>query len=256
MDNLLGRQLNYNVHTPVYDGPLDLLLHLIERAELDVTSVSLAMVTDQYLVYINGLEQISADEISAFLVIAAKLLQIKSEALLPRPPTREPGEEDVGRSLVDQLKLYKRFKEIGTWLNGQLQANLRTYLRVAPPPKVEPKLDMSNLTLEKLVSAAGEAFAKEKEKQPLGVIIAAPRVTIREKIDLIAKTMKEVERSTFRALLEQGASRLEIVVTFLALLELVKRYRVAAHQEGLFSDIEIGRMEEWSDDEEIEPEFE
>ena len=256
MDNLLGRQLNYTVHTPVYDGPLDLLLNLIEHAELDITSVSLAMVTDQYLAYINGLEQINADEISAFLVIAAKLLQIKSEALLPRPPAREPGEEDVGRSLVDQLRLYKRFKEIGTWLSEQQQANLRTYLRIAPPPKVEPKLDMSNLTLGKLVSAAVEAFAREKEKQPLGMVIAPPRVTIREKIDLIARTMKEVERSTFHALLEQGASRLEIVVTFLALLELVKRYRVAAHQEGLFGDIEIDRLEEWGDDEEIEIEFE
>lgn len=256
MDNLLGRQLNYKVQTPVYEGPMDLLLSLIERAELDITSVSLAMVTDQYLAYINSLEQVKADEISAFLVIAAKLLQIKSEALLPRPPARGPGEEDLGRSLVDQLKLYKRFKEIGVWLSQRQQANLRTYLRVAPPPKVEPKLDLSNLTLEKLVATAAEAFAKENEKQPLGLVIAPPRVTIREKIDLIAKTLKEVERSSFRALLEQGASRLEIVVTFLALLELVKRYRVAAHQESLFSEIEIDRMEEWTDEEEIEPEFE
>ena len=256
MDNLLGRQLNYNVHMPVYDGPLDLLLNLIEHAELDITSLSLPMVTDQYLAYINGLEQINADEISAFIVIAAKLLQIKSEALLPRPPAREPGEEDAGRSLVDQLKIYKRFKEIGGWLQAQEQANMRTYLRIAPPPKVEPKLDLTNLTLEKLVSAAEIAFSKEKEKQPLGVIIAAPRVTIREKIDLISKMLKEVEHSTFRALLDEGASRLEIVVTFLALLELVKRYRIHAHQEGLFSDIEIDRMEEWGDDEEMELEFE
>lgn len=256
MDNLLGRQLNYTVHTPVYEGPLDLLLNLIEHAELDITSVSLAMVTDQYLVYINSLEQINADEISAFLVIAAKLLQIKSEALLPRPPVREPGEEDVGRSLVDQLKLYKRFKEIGGWLHERQDLNLRTYLRIAPPPKVEPKLDMSNLTLEKLVAAAVEAFSKENEKKPLGDVIAPPRVTIREKIDLIAKLMKDVERSTFRSLLNQGASRLEIVVTFLAMLELVKRYRIHAHQEGLFDDIEIERMEEWTDDEEIEIEFE
>ncbi len=256
MDNLLGRQLNYNVHTPVYEGPLDLLLNLIERSELDITSVSLAMVTDQYLAYINGLEQINADEISAFIVIAAKLLQIKSEALLPRPPARESGEEDAGRSLVDQLKLYKRFKEIGGWLNAQQDADLRTYLRIAPPPKVEPKLDMSNLTLAKLVTAAEFAFAKEKEKQPLGDVIAMPRVTIREKIDLIARTMKELERSTFRALIQSGASRLEIVVTFLALLELVKRYRIHAHQESLFSDIEIDRMEEWGDDEEMELEFE
>jgi segregation and condensation protein A len=256
MDNLLGRQLNYNVHTPVYDGPLDLLLNLIEHAELDITSVSLAMVTDQYLAYINSLEQINADEISAFIVIAAKLLQIKSEALLPRPPVRGPGEEDAGRSLVDQLKLYKRFKEIGGWLNAQEQANLRTYLRIAPPPKVEPKLDLTNLTLEKLVNAAEIAFAKEKEKQPLGILIAPPRITIRAKIDLISKTLKEVERSTFSALLDPGASRLEIVVTFLALLELVKRYRVNAQQEGLFNDIQIARMDEWKDDEEMELEFE
>jgi len=256
MENLLGRQLNYTVHTPVYEGPMDLLLDLIERAELDITTVSLATVTDQYLTSIKDLERLNADEISAFLVIAAKLLQIKSEALLPRPPARVPGEEDIARSLVDQLKLYKRFKEIGGWLNERQEANLRTFLRVAPPPKVEPKLDLSNVTLEKLVAAAQEAFAKERNKQPLGVIIAAPRVTIREKIELITKTMNEVGRSTFRGLLNQGASRLEIVVTFLAMLELVKRYRLQARQEGLFSDIELDRSEDWQEDEEIDIEFE
>lgn len=256
MDNLLGRQLNYTFHTPVYDGPLDLLLNLIERAELDITSVSLATVTDQYLAYIKSLEQANPDEISAFLLIAAKLLQIKSEALLPRPPARERGEEDLGRSLVDQLKLYKRYKEIGAWMNERQDSNLRTYLRIAPPPKVEPKLDLSNLTLEKLVAAAEEAFAKERDKKPLGVMIAAPRITIREKIDQIAKLMKEVERATFSNLLNQGASRLEVVVTFLAMLELVKRYRIHAHQDDLFGEIEINRMEEWKDDEEIDIEFE
>jgi len=256
MESLLGRQLNYSVHTSVYEGPLDLLLDLIERAELDITSVSLAAVTDQYLSSLKNLEHINADEISAFLVIAAKLLQIKSEALLPRPPAHPAGEEDLGRSLVDQLKLYKRYKEIGVWMNERQQADLRTYLRVASPPKVEAKLDLTNLTLEKLVTAAVEAFAKDRNKQPLGLIIAPPRVTIREKIDLIAKVMKEVEHSTFRALLEPGASRLEIVVTFLAMLELVKRYHIQAHQPDLFSDIEINRMEEWKDDEEIDIEFE
>lgn len=256
MDNLLGRQLNYTVHTPVYDGPLDLLLNLIEHAELDITSVSLATVTNEYLAYINSLEQANPDEISAFLVIAAKLLQIKSEALLPRPPARERGEEDLGRSLVDQLKLYKRYKEIGAWMHERQEADLRTYLRIAPPPKVEPKLDLSNLTLEKLVAAAEEAFSKERDKKPLGLMIAAPRITIREKIDLIAKLMKEVERATFSTLLNQGASRLEVVVTFLAMLELVKRYRIHAHQDGLFGEIEINRMEEWKDDEEIDIEFE
>ena len=256
MDNLLGRQLNYTVHTPVYDGPLDLLLNLIERTELDITNVSLAMVTDQYLVYINGLEQLNPDEISAFLVIAAKLIQIKSEALLPRPPVREPGEEDTAQSLVDQLKLYKRYKEIGSWLNSREESNLRTYLRVAPPPKVEPKLDLSNITLEKLVAAAEEALRKEKAKRPLATVISAPRVTIREKIEMISNAMKEIEHSTFNTLIEKGASRIEIVVTFLAMLELIKRYRINAHQDDLFSDIQIDRMEDWSENEEIDIEFE
>jgi segregation and condensation protein A len=256
MENLLGRQLNYNVQTPVYEGPLDLLLNLIERTELDITTVSLAMVTDQYLVHINSLEEINADEISAFLVIAAKLIQIKSEALLPRPPAREVGEEETGQSLVDQLKLYKRFKEIGIWLESRQLANLRTYLRVAPPPKVEPKLDLSNITLENLVAAAEDIFSKEKVKKPLASVISAPRVTIREKIEMITNMMKNVERSTFQTLINDGASRLEIVVTFLAMLELIKRYRIQAHQDELFSDIEIDRLEDWKDDEEIEIEFE
>ena len=256
MDNLLGRQLNYNVQTPIYEGPLDLLLDLIERAELDITAVSLGLVTDQYLASLQSMEERNADEISAFLVIAAKLVQIKSEALLPRPASREPGEESAGQSLVDQLKLYKRFKEIGGWMNERQGANLRTYLRIAPPPKVEPKLDMSNITLEKLVAAAEAAFARENQKEPLGTIIAPPRITIREKIDLISKTLRDVQRSTFRALLNDGASRLEIVVTFLAMLELIKRYRIDAQQDELFSDISINRMQDWKDDEDMELEFE
>ena len=117
MDGFLGNQTRgYKVQTPDYEGPLDLLLSLIERSELNITSISLASVTDQYLSYLHGLEQMKPDEISAFLVIAAKLVQIKSEALLPRPPEREPGEEDPGVSLIEQLILYKRYKEVAGWM--------------------------------------------------------------------------------------------------------------------------------------------
>src|SRR5512143_2810414 len=165
MPTLLSRDTQYTVHTPVYEGPLDLLLDLIQRAELDITTVSLALVTNQYLEYVHGLEQAHADEISLFLVMAARLLQIKSEALLPRPPVRAPGEEDLAQSLVDQLKLYKRFKDIGLWLDARQQAGLRTYLRVAAPPKVEPKLALSNLTLESLQRAALFAFSKSAAKE-------------------------------------------------------------------------------------------
>lgn len=257
MDGFLGNQLGgYKVQTSVYEGPLDLLLNLIERAELDITTVSLASVTDQYLEHLRNVEQQKPDEISSFLVIATKLVQIKSEALLPRPPEREPGEEDPGVSLVEQLKLYKRYKEIAVWMEERQSQNLRTFLRVAPPPKVEPKLDLSNLTLEKLLAAAESAFTKGQEKKPLTTVISAPKVTIREKIDYITKTLKNIQRMHFSGLITDKATRVEIVVTFLALLELVKRYRVTAKQDVLFGDIEFERSEEWKEDEEIEIEFE
>lgn len=257
MGSILGHQTSgYSVQTAVYEGPLDLLLDLIEHAELDITTVSLAAVTEQYLEYLHQLEEVHADEISAFLVIAAKLVQIKSEALLPRPPAREPGEEDVGAALVEQLRLYKRFKEISKLLKEREAQNLRTYLRLAPLPKIEGKLDLSNITIADLIEAAREVYAKEGEKQALGTVISAPKVTIREKIELIAKRLGTAEHARFQELLGEEPTRIEIVVTFLALLELVKRYRVSAKQVGLFADIEIERMEDWNVNEEIDIEFE
>ncbi|MCX6036794.1 MAG: segregation/condensation protein A [Chloroflexi bacterium] len=245
----------YTVTIPVYEGPLDLLLQLIERAELDITSVSLALVTDQYLAYIHQM-QVPADEISAFLVVAAKLLQIKSEALLPRPPVREAGEKDLGEGLARQLRIYKRFKELSNWLDDRETRHLRTYLRVAPPPKVEGRLDLSDITLADLMAAAEDIFAEEADKQALGTIISAPRITIREKIALIAERLGKNRNANFSGLLGQKPTRLEVVVTFLALLELVKRFHVSAQQERLFSDIQIEKLEEWGIDEELEIEFE
>ncbi|NOH03493.1 MAG: segregation/condensation protein A [Chloroflexi bacterium] len=166
MDGLLGNQLGgYKVQIPVYEGPLDLLLSLIERAELDITAISLASVTDQYLAHLQGLERLIPDEISSFLVIAAKLVQIKSEALLPRPPEREAGEEDPGIALVEQLKLYKRFKEIGVWLEERQAKNLRTFLRVAPPPKVVPKLDLSEPDARRLAQRGGDGVCQREGKE-------------------------------------------------------------------------------------------
>jgi len=246
---------HYTVQSPVYEGPLDLLLQLIERAELDITTLALAQVTEQYLAHIRAM-QVGVDEISAFLVVAAKLLQIKSEALLPRPPVRAPGEEDPGRALADQLRIYRRYREIADWLEARSELQLRTYLRIAPPPKLEGRLDLSEVTLGDLLAAAEAVFAQEQEKQALGTVITAPKITIREKIALIAEALGRSRLTQFRALVNEKPTRLEIVVTFLALLELVKRYRVSARQDGLFADIEIERLEDWGEEEDLELEFE
>lgn len=246
---------NYTVQIPVYEGPLDLLLQLIERAELDITAVALAMVTDQYLKYIRALQDARAEEISAFLVIAAKLIQIKSEALLPRPPVRDAGEEDPAENLARQLRIYKQFKQIANWMEGRETAGLRTYLRLAPPPKIEGRLDLSDITLEDLFRAAESIFLNEKEKQALGTVISAPKVTIREKISYIAGHLNKTDQASFKELIRGAKTRLEVVVTFLAMLELIKRYRVAARQDSLFGDIEIQR-DDWQQEEEFELEFE
>ncbi len=245
----------YKVSTPVYEGPLDLLLQLIERAELDITKLALAQVTDQYLAHIRSLQERAAEDVSAFLVIAAKLLQIKSEALLPRPPVREVGEDDPAEALARQLLAYKRYKEIAQTLQAREAAGLRTYLRLAPPPKIQGVLDLSEFTLNDLVNAVGSAFAQADTRPELKTVVSAPRITIRDRIRHIVGNIKSNQHTSFRRLLGKSHTRLEVVVTFLAMLELVKRRYLNAQQDSLFGDIELAPAEEWDDNPEFEIEF-
>ena len=246
---------SYQVATPVYAGPLDLLLQLIERAELDITKLALAQVTDQYLAHLHALQERAAEEVSAFLVIAAKLIQIKSEALLPRPPVREVGEEDPGEALAQQLLAYKKYRAIAEILGQREAQGLRAYLRLAPPPKIEGTLDLSGLGLVDLWAAARSVIGLGDRRQTLSTIVTAPKITIREKISLIAGYLRQYGRLTFHSLLGNGRTRLDVVVTFLAMLELVKRRLVIAHQEHTFGEIEIEAVDGWSEDEEFELEF-
>ncbi len=246
---------SYQVSTQVYEGPLDLLLQLIERAELDITKLALAQVTDQYLEHLRHMEERSPEEVSAFLVIAARLLQIKSEVLLPRPPAREPGEEDPGEALALQLLAYKRYRQIADLLAEQENRGLRTYLRLAAPPKVEGSLDLSGLTLADLVASARSVFIKEDVRPSLNTVVAAPRITIRDKIKLITRYLRLQGRIAFSAVLGGKRTRLEIVVTFLAMLELIKRHFIHASQGSLFSDIEIEAAPSLAEDAEFDLEF-
>ncbi|MBX3046214.1 MAG: segregation/condensation protein A [Anaerolineales bacterium] len=245
----------YTVDTPVYQGPLDLLLQLIERAELDITKLALAQVTDQFLAYMRTLQELKAERVSEFIVVAARLMQIKSEALLPRPVVRQPDEEDPGEALVQQLLLYKRFKELASMLTLRQDGALRSYLRMAPPPKVEGRLDLSGMTAEDVYRAAMKVYAKADARAPLRTVVAAPRVTIREKIKAIADVLRNKTVTTFRELVAKTPDRLHVVVTFLAMLELVRRYRIAAKQEDLFEEIELRRDDNWNESLEFELEF-
>jgi segregation and condensation protein A len=246
---------NYTVQIPVYEGPLDLLLHLIERAELDITAVALAMVTDQYLKYIRAMQEARAEEISAFLVIAAKLIQIKSEALLPRPPVaRGRGGRPGGKPgpPVAHLQTVQANRQ----LDGSTRKRRFAHLP-APGPAAQNRRPSRFERYHHRRPAQGrrEHLPERERKQALGTVISAPRVTIREKISYISEHLSKGEQASFKELIRSAKTRLEVVVTFLAMLELIKRYRVAARQETLFGDIEIQR-DDWEQEEEFELEFE
>jgi segregation and condensation protein A len=245
----------YKVVTPVYEGPLDLLLQLIEQAELDITKLALAQVTEQYLEHMRSMATQLPEEVSAFLVIAAKLLQVKSEALLPRPPAREEGEEDPGEALARQLLAYKRYKEIADTLQQRDKDGLHMYLRLAAPPKVKEKADFGEFSLADLLDLAKKVYAKIDDRPELGTVVRAPRVTIREKIGMIVNQLREKQQTSFGQLLGENRSRLDVVVTFLAMLELVKRHFVRATQENLFSEINLETANGWQDDIDFELEF-
>jgi segregation and condensation protein A len=142
----------YRIELPAFNGPLDLLLHLIDRNELDITAISLAQVTEQYLQQIEQLKKDRIENLIDFLVIAARLMVIKSRALLPQTPTLadDEEEEDPAEALIRQLKLYKQFKQAANRLKEREETGLRTYLRVAPPPKLEGRLDLTGITINTL----------------------------------------------------------------------------------------------------------
>jgi segregation and condensation protein A len=240
----------YRVNTPIFEGPLDLLLDLIEHAELDITTLALAQVTDQYLEYMHRLEEQNAAEVSGFLVIASRLLQIKSNALLPRPSLLAPTleEEDTGEALARQLIIYKRFKELGAWINDRQEKGFRTYLRVVSPTyRPEPHLDLSGISIQDLVEAAKQVLYLRNNQPSLQQVVAIPRITIIEKIRSIINSLYQYGQTSFRSLIFRQNDRLEIVVTFLAMLELIKRRAINASQAILFGDIQLVATGEWDE---------
>ncbi|MGC9335865.1 MAG: segregation and condensation protein A, partial [Anaerolineae bacterium] len=215
---------DYQVTLPVFEGPLDLLLHLIERQELDITQVSLAQVTNQYLDHLARIEERDPDRLADFLVVAAKLLLIKSRALLPQPSAPpEPDEEDIGEDLIRQLIEYKKFKEVAQWLGTMEEGGQRSYVRVSGPPPVERTLDLGDVSMADLLGAVREALAIKPPMPSVNGAVSPITITIAEQMELIERRAALGSPASFRRLLEDATTRLEVIVTLLALLELVKQ---------------------------------
>jgi segregation and condensation protein A len=233
----------YEVHTALFDGPLDLLLHLIEKEELDITQVALAKVTDQFLDYVDKLQDDPEMELIAdFLVVAARLLWIKSRALLPRPATSEPitdeGDE-VTDELIAQLRSYRRYKEAAQTLRERDEAGLHAYVRVARPPRPQKViLDLSDVTLKALQALAQAALYPLEGPRPTEAI-QRPRISIGQQIRLIQKRLTHWKNVAFHTLLGKQPTRLEAIVTLQAILELIKQEAVQAVQGQRFGEIII-----------------
>ena len=230
----------YQVAIPVFEGPLGLLLHLIEREELDITQVSLAQITNQFLDYLARISARDPDSLADFLVVAAKLLLIKSRVLLPQPPSPpEPEEGDIGVDLVRQLIEYKKFKEAARWLKGLDEQGLSSYIRLAGIPPLERTIDLGEVTLDDLLWAVRQALAIKPPEPSVDKAVPPVVITIADQMSLIERETAGGRRASFRRLLDQATSRLEIIVTLLALLEMVKQLRVTMHQDQSFGDIFI-----------------
>lgn len=227
---------------PYFEGPLDLLLHLIEREELDITSVALVQIADQYLRMLREREQINLDLLAEFIWIGARLLLIKSRALLPRPRTDEGAhedEEDPGEELARQLMEYKLFKEAAGRMRAIEQAGLHSYPRVAPPPELPPPPGLDGVTLDMLRQMVELALTRQPEDEqhhPIAVI-RPHKITVREKMAEFRERIVREGRISFRAVVEACRSRMEIIVSFLAVLELIKSRVLDAEQDTVFADI-------------------
>jgi len=231
---------SYQVALPVFEGPLDLLLHLIEREELDITQVSLAQITNQYLEYLAQLSERDPDNLADFLVVAAKLLLIKSRVLLPQPPASlESEDEDVGRDLVQQLIEYKRFKVAARWLQHLEEQGKQAYIRLAATPTLDRVVDLGEVTMEDLLAAVRDVLAIKPAEPSVNDTVAPIRISIADQIALIERKTKKGRPVSFRRLLERATTRMEVIVTLLALLEMVKQLRVTMRQDRQFGDIQI-----------------
>ena len=234
----------YPVSLPIFDGPIGLLLHLIEREELEITDVSLMAITDQYLRAIESMREIEPEALADFLVVAARLLYIKSRGLLPQPEEEEEEEEDQGEALVQQLLDYRRFREAAGELRLRASIGMRTAAR-ASPAQLERRMDLSALTLERLAAAARKALLALPDS-PAAPTVRAYAITVAERIEAIRDRIRSQANGrgrplAFSGLLSESRSRLEIVVTFLAVLELVKRREISAEQEETFGEIMLRR---------------
>lgn len=233
--------MSFSARLSAFEGPLDLLLHLIEKNKIDIYDIPVSEVTDQYIAFISEAGDSDADVMSEFLVMAATLLDIKARLLLPKDSDEEE-QEDPREELAERLLQYKLYKSMSAKLKDmQLDASKSFYGAPSVPEEVlayRPPIDLDvfvgDVTEEKLKTVFYDVMARSADRVNEAVIgygtIKKEEVRIPDRIERIKKALKKSKRIDFRALLEEGSGKMNVIVTFLAVLELMKTGELKAEQ--------------------------
>lgn len=221
-----------------FNGPLEVLLQLIDERKLPITEISISSVTEQFLQYLETLEETDPDELADFLVIAARLLLMKSRALLPA----FAPEPDEGPSLVDQLRLYKQFVAVSKHIEKRWLAPDKSYGRVEPVRVVVSAELPANVTMSHLRASMVKLVARLKPPKPLPRTLIDRTVSLKEKIEFVKNLILKQGSVRFFDAIAQAENKTDVIVGFLAVLELVKQHTISIHQAEQFGDIVIKKV--------------
>ena len=229
----------YKVKLDIFEGPLDLLLYLIRKNEMDIYNISIAEITEQYIEYINLMQSLDLEVAGEFLVMSATLLQMKSEAMLPSGVISDYDEPMMTREeLVRQLLEYKKFRDAAMSLAYKEEIQRNVYFRSFLDPTVA-SFDLKEYRLSATLFDLLSAFNKVLNAIPEDQLASfrEETVTVQQKIEDILQALAKSKRIEFSTFLSTLSTRLEIIVTFLAILELVKSRRIIVRQSQLFGSI-------------------
>lgn len=233
----------YKVKLEVYNGPMDLLLYLIKKEEVDIYDIPIARITDQYMAYMELLEVLEPAQVGDFMVMASTLMYIKSQVLLPHAP--EEKEEDPRWELVRQLLEYKKFKEAASALDGMrevraMRTTRRLKTRIGPAPdEVDEHLSLEDMSAWELLGFFTRLMRETLQDVP--TTITVEEIPIEEFMEIILERLSVVESFHFLDLFPNIRDRYELIGAFLALLELMRLMKIRARQAHDASDIQIGR---------------
>ena len=238
-------ETDYKVKLEVFEGPLDLLLYLIKRDEIDIYDISIERITRQYLEYLQVFKELKIDIAGEFVVMAANLIYLKSRSLLPldqQPPEEDAEEDDPRWDLIRQLIEYKKFKEAAAQLHDRALEQERIFTRDGGSAAISgAPLPLHEVGIFQLIHAFQEVIKRVEAQEDLQEIFGE-RFSVSDKIEKILERVGDGAPVRFSELFGQIVSRVEIVVTFLALLELIRLNQVRAMQRKMFDEIEIAAI--------------